>query len=96
MASQYKLIARVTATSQAITGKGGIRFVELVSGSGAASTAALRDEVGSSSTPFLEVNAVAGASQPIYFDQAEGRYPFINGLHVTISGSNAVLYVYGS
>lgn len=100
MASQYKLLARIpvaSSPSQAVTGKGGVRFAILVPGA-AAAAALLYDSVGApvAGTEFLGISCAASQSQAVYFDSAEGRFPFSLGLYVTITGANSVLYVYGS
>lgn len=95
MASQYKVLVRQTAAvaNAAITGKGRIRLLVLY-GAGANATASVTDT--GASAAMAEVSALAGTTTHVPFDNAGGGLPFSTGLTLTVTGSGAVLYVYGS
>lgn len=95
MASQYKVLVRQTAAvaNAAITGKGRIRMLLLYGGS-ADATASVTDT--GASAAMAEVSTLAKTTTPVHFDNAEGGLPFSTGLTLTVTGSGAVLYVYGS
>jgi hypothetical protein len=101
MAGQYRLLGSVrTADSPMQLGAGQywLRMVNLVADSGAPATAKIRDESGvaESTSALAEVRAVASTDSSLHFDNSGGGLRLASGCLVTVTGTGAVLYVYGS
>lgn len=81
---------KVTGTGLVFTGHAAVAGVNLVAGAGAAASVVLNDSLDGSGADKGGVKALTGTSQ----DSELYCSSFTTGVYATLSGANAVAYVY--